>query len=283
MSDFIDLVCPYVLLFFIYSFLGWLIESTKLSIQNKKFINRGFLLGPLCPIYGFGGLAITFLLNDLKEHYFIVFCMSIFICGIFEYLVSYLMEKIFHARWWDYSDRVGNINGRVCLRNLLFFGLFCCLMLYVFNPLFLNLISYIPRWLQLTLSIVLVVIASLDIIFSATVIKKLERVSTEVTDNTDEISEEVKEIIHSKSKPYRRFIEAYPNIKDKVKYKTWTIKQKIQSKTEEIKEKRKTKTEEKEKEKANEENNIETTENKDNIDNKEKVKNKENKKKKNKK
>lgn len=249
MLDIIYNICPYVLLFFIYSFLGWLLESTKLSIQSKKFINRGFLLGPLCPIYGFGGIAITFILNDLKEHYFIVFCMSILICGVFEYLVSYLMEKIFHARWWDYSDRVGNINGRVCLRNLMFFGLFCCLMLYVFNPLFLNIISYIPKSVQLALSIILIIIVSLDIIFSATVIKNLERVSTEVTDNTNEISEEVKEIIHNKSKPYRRFIEAYPNIKDKVKYKTWTLKNKIQSKTKKIKEKRNTKTKTKTKKK----------------------------------
>ena len=105
----------YILIFFIYATAGWIMESTMISIQNKKFVNRGFLIGPVCPIYGYGVVLVSVLLKKYQNDLIITFFMSIIICGILEYFTSFFMEKIFNARWWDYSKRKFNINGRVCL------------------------------------------------------------------------------------------------------------------------------------------------------------------------
>ena len=92
-------------------------------ITKGEFINRGFLIGPYCPIYGSGALLLTFLLNRYVNDKLVLFVMSIVVCSILEYVTSYIMEKIFHIRWWDYSNYKLNINGRVCLNNIALFGL----------------------------------------------------------------------------------------------------------------------------------------------------------------
>ena len=109
------MIPKYVLLFFTYSIFGWIMEVILSIIQRKKLINRGFLIGPYCPIYGIGVILITIFLAKYKEDRIITFVMSILICGTLEYFTSYFMEKIFHARWWDYSNKKMNINGRICL------------------------------------------------------------------------------------------------------------------------------------------------------------------------
>ncbi len=109
------------LLFSIYSFLGWLMEVVNTLRVEKKFVNRGFLVGPFCPIYGFGVLLMTIMLEKYQNDIVATFIFSILICGILEYFTSFFLEKIFHARWWDYSNRKFNINGRICLENLFIF------------------------------------------------------------------------------------------------------------------------------------------------------------------
>ena len=101
----------YFLLFMIYAVAGWIMEVTCKLIQYKRFINRGFLIGPYCPIYGYGALLITFLLGRYKYDALVLFVMAIVVCGTLEYLTSLVMEKMFKARWWDYSQRKFNING----------------------------------------------------------------------------------------------------------------------------------------------------------------------------
>ena len=99
----IALIESYILLFFTASSMGWCMEVLCKLIQFKRFINRGFLIGPWCPIYGFGTVMITLLLSKFTEDPFAVFGLAILLCGTLEYLTSYIMEKAFHARWWDYS------------------------------------------------------------------------------------------------------------------------------------------------------------------------------------
>ena len=105
----------YFLFFIIYSFLGWIIEVILCSIIEKKIVDRGFLIGPICPIYGCGAVIITLALSSYKDDWIVVFCMAVILAGALEYFTSYAMEKIFHARWWDYSNNKFNINGRICL------------------------------------------------------------------------------------------------------------------------------------------------------------------------
>ena len=91
----------YFFIFIIYTFLGWVLEVAFIFIKTKRFVNRGFLIGPACPIYGFGALIMMFYLTQYKDEPFTVFIMGAFICSTLEYITSYIMEKIFKARWWD--------------------------------------------------------------------------------------------------------------------------------------------------------------------------------------
>ena len=115
-------ILNYILYFFIYSFLGWCIESIYCSIWDKKVVNRGFLNGPLCPIYGFGSVLVIFTLYRFKGNAILIFFMGAILTSIIEYITSYFMEVCFHAKWWDYSNKKYNINGRVCLLNSTLFG-----------------------------------------------------------------------------------------------------------------------------------------------------------------
>ena len=111
----------FILLFFIYAFLGWCIEVTLKFFQFHRFINRGFLAGPWLPIYGSGATLITILvkgLSSLESSVGTTFVISFVLCGIVEYMTSFVLEKRFHARWWDYSQKPMNLHGRVWIGNL---------------------------------------------------------------------------------------------------------------------------------------------------------------------
>lgn len=218
----------YIALFFIYSFAGWLMEVIRVSKKEKKFVDRGFLIGPYCPIYGYGVLLITILLRKYTDDIIVTFFMSLIICGTLEYLTSYLMEKIFKARWWDYSDRKFNINGRICLENLIPFGIGGCIIVYIINPFLLGIIDFVPDIIMHILLTFLLIGYITDLIVSLKIILNLKIVKKELKDNTDEISEKVKKIILRKSRLYRRLVNAFPRIKDNVKFYSWEeIKKKL--------------------------------------------------------
>lgn len=224
-------VMIYFLLFIIYATLGWLIEVIGKLIEKKRFINRGFLIGPYCPIYGFGALAITFLLKKYTDDIVALFVMAILVCGILEYLTSYFMEKIFHARWWDYSTKKFNINGRVCLNTIIPFGLLGCFIMYVSNPFLLKILNALPDLALYILSIALFIIFIIDNVISFNVISTVRTTTKNLykeLDNTEEITKKVKEILLSKSVLHRRLIHAYPKLE--------TIKEKIKKRTEQLKE-----------------------------------------------
>lgn len=234
----IEQIENYIALFFIYSFLGWLMESVKLSIPNKKFINRGFLIGPYCPIYGTGVLLITILLRKYTDDILITFFMSLLICGILEYLTSYAMEKLFRARWWDYSQRKFNINGRICLETLVPFGIAGIFITYIANPFFLKYIDMMPNMVMHVLTGTFVAIYITDMILSFKIIMNLKDMSRQFKDNTVEISEKVKKIIKKKYRLYRRLVNAFPRIKENVLYEKWEeIKQRVEESKEEIRNK----------------------------------------------
>lgn len=214
----------YFLLFFIYSILGWLMEIVRTFINNRKFINRGFLIGPYCPIYGYGVLLMTFLLKKYQDDIIATFIFSIMICGVLEYLTSYFMEKFFHARWWDYSNRKFNINGRICLDNLIAFGILGCIILYITNPIIIGLLNKIPNTALHIISIILFICYIVDNIISSKIILNLKEISANVKDNTEEISKKVKSIISNNSALHRRLVEAFPNIKPNVNLKEWITK-----------------------------------------------------------
>lgn len=225
------------LLFLIYSFAGWLFESIGDLIKHKRFINRGFLLGPYCPIYGTGVVLITLLLYKYTNDIIALFFLSTMLCGILEYLTSYIMEKVFKARWWDYSKMRFNINGRICLETLVLFGFAGILILNYLNPIFISFITKVPNSAMHIISGFLFIVFFTDCIISLKIINSVKTIKISVTnqikDNTDEISSKVKEIIMKKSAPYRRLIFAFPQaFAEKLK----ESKEKLEKTAEKVKE-----------------------------------------------
>ena len=117
----------------IYSIIGWVYESTICSIGHRKLINRGFLNGPYCLIYGTGAVLVLLVLGRIQNPVLLFFAGAVVTCSL-EYLTSWLMEKLFHARWWDYSKRKFNIGGRVCLIGAVVFGAFSVVLVLVLHP-----------------------------------------------------------------------------------------------------------------------------------------------------
>ena len=224
-------VFTYFMLFFIYAILGWIIETTLVSIEKRKFVNRGFLIGPYCPIYGFGGLAITILLKHYTKDPIVLFLMAVIICGILEYFTSYIMEKIFKARWWDYSAKKYNINGRICLETVVPFGILGCLVMYVLNPITFKYLNMLSNSMLNIISAICFTIFITDNIVSYNVISSFTKtVKTinvgKIKDNTEEITKKVREVLIGKSFFNKRLMEAYPNLQAKIKEKARQIAQK---------------------------------------------------------
>lgn len=217
----------YFLLFISYAFLGWCMEVICKFIQYKKFINRGFLIGPYCPIYGWGALAITILLKRYMEDPLVLFVMSTLICSIIEYLTSYFMEKKYHARWWDYSNKKFNINGRICLETLIPFGILGVAIMYGTNPILFKLYNQIPQLVINILTAILFIGFILDNIISSNIISSINVEGNKlIKDNTEEITEKIKQVLRQKSWLHRRLINAYPGLKD-IKVKIKKVEQKI--------------------------------------------------------
>lgn len=231
----------YFLLFIVYSVIGWLMEVICKLIQDKKFIDRGFLIGPYCPIYGTGAILITFLLKKYTNDPITLFIMAILLCGTLEYLTSYFMEKIYHARWWDYSQTKFNINGRVCLNTIIPFGLLGMFIIYVSNPFLIRKIETLSEVTLNTLFWALLILYLIDNIVSAKVISYVGRTTKQIgksLDNTEEITKKVKDILLGKSPLHRRLVNAYPKLqllKVKIKEKKEKIKRQVENQKNDIK------------------------------------------------
>ena len=213
----------YFLYFIIYSFIGWTIEVVGKLIELKRFVNRGFLIGPICPVYGYGVLAILFIIGDNTSDIISVFLKAILICSVLEYFTSYFMEKIFKARWWDYSKNKFNINGRICLETMLPFGILGSLVVYFIHPFIKDVLSNFTNGSIQTISIILFIIYMIDNIISFNVMNKIKReIKKQKEDSTEIIRKKVLEFIDANSILYRHIKNAFPKfriydwVKDKI-------------------------------------------------------------------
>ena len=201
-------------IFILYSILGWFMEVVIVSSKKRKITARGFLIGPWCPIYGFGALFITLLLKKYYNDPIALFVMSFLMGTILEYVTSYIMEKLFHARWWDYSDHKFQINGRVSLTTSLGFGLLGLILVYILNPFFLRIIQNIPSIIFCIIMIIILVIFLTDVIASYKIISNIKITKdTNIKDFTEQYNEKVKQILKNKSIFNRRLLNAFPHLK----------------------------------------------------------------------
>ena len=129
----------YLFYFIIYSFLGWICETIYCSIIDKQYVNRGFLKGPFCPIYGTGALIVVILLSPFSDNIIMLYLTAMIFTSILEYTTGFLLETIFHLKWWDYSNYKFNIKGRVCLLNSILFGILSVFTIKIINPILVEL------------------------------------------------------------------------------------------------------------------------------------------------
>lgn len=151
-----------ILLFFSFSFIGWVWEVAYTAFTDGIIVNRGTLSGPWLPIYGSGGVLLLILLKRWMNKPVKTFFLAIVICGVLEYSTSWLLETIYHTKWWDYTGYLLNLNGRICFEGLLVFGLGGCLMIYSLAPMLDDLFAKIPKHIKMYLCIILCTVFIID-------------------------------------------------------------------------------------------------------------------------
>ena len=161
--------------FFIYAFLGWCTEVSYAATKTGKFVNRGFLNGPWCPIYGFGVVIVLAFLEPLKDNLFLLFLGSVVLTSALEWLTGFLLEKLFAQRWWDYSNEPFNLSGYICLRFSLAWGFACLFVVKLLHPTVLLFIRLIPHLVGLVLLGILLVVMAIDLAATVSAIAKLNR------------------------------------------------------------------------------------------------------------
>ena len=162
-------------IFFIYSFLGWCLEVCFFALNTGKFVNRGFLNGPVCPIYGFGVVIVVLCLTPLMENTLLLFLGSVLLTSLLELGVGFALEKLFHQRWWDYTNEPFNLGGYICLRFSIAWGLACLLVMEIIHPSVLWLIRHIPHTLGLVLLACFVSVMAVDLTATVRTIARINR------------------------------------------------------------------------------------------------------------
>lgn len=203
-------------LFFIYSFLGWVTEVFLKYLQYHRFINRGFLIGPYCPIYGAGAVLITVgrgMLSPIERSWAMSFLIAFVLCGLLEYATSYILEKYFHARWWDYTQKPMNLHGRVWIGNLILFGLGGVVIAEALNPRFLAMASRIDPFFFTAFLTAMAVLFLADVFMSYFIMNLLKRgVEESRSDKSEEIAAEVRYLLENRSVFHKRIVDAYPEL-----------------------------------------------------------------------
>lgn len=244
-----------VWIFIIYAFIGWCTEVSYAALDRGIFVNRGFLNGPYCPIYGCGVVIVVAVLTPLKDNLLILFIGSFLLTSILEYITGYLLEKVFHNQWWDYSDKPFNIHGYVCLKFSIYWGLACTFIMDVLHPIIYKGITLMPHIVGMILICIIMTVFFVDCgITVATILKfnKRLKVMDEMAERIHKLSDEIGENIYEnvtdiveKSGEFQethaelldKLVETTGAAKDKIAETTGTAKNKITGTTETAREK----------------------------------------------
>ena len=204
----------YFIFFLFFSVVGWVSECISCTINTHKITyDRGFLLGPYCPVYGIGALYMYFTLDIFSYNPVSVFIVAMLGTSLLEYFTSYIMELIFKARWWDYSDRKFNLAGRICLRNAMIFGIVGILFTYLLKPTYLGIMEKVPSNVLITSSIILFIIFAIDYAVSFVATYKVRSgLMIALGDSTTEIDKKVRKILSRYRFRIRKMLKSFPEI-----------------------------------------------------------------------
>lgn len=162
-------------MFFLYSFLGWCSEEVYATWAYKKFCNRGFFNGALCPIYGVGIIIVVITLEPLKHSWLLLFLGSVFLTSAIELVTGFVLEKIFNETWWDYSDNMFNFHGYICLSFSIMWGALCTLVVKVLHPLIMKMIDGIPYSLGIIFITIISLVFFIDLVVTVATICKFKK------------------------------------------------------------------------------------------------------------
>ena len=233
------------MIFLIYSFVGYICEVICSSIWQKKLVNRGFFCGPWLPIYGVGSIFVLYTLLRFKNDPVMVFILGALITSALEYFTSFILEKIFHNKWWDYEDHKCNINGRICLQNTLLFGLGSLIIIYITDPLVIKFLKNMPYKLIIIISSVTFLVFLIDCIYSFVVAYNLrnriiicEELKREKLAKIPGMLEKlIKERVENFKTYPKRLLEAFPDLK-RGNYKEFELMKKLREKNKRRKKKK---------------------------------------------
>ncbi len=206
-------------MFFVYAFLGWCTEVVYAAFRTGKFVNRGFLNGPVCPIYGFGVVGVIVALTPLSDRLWALFLGAVVLTSTLEFFTGWLLEKVFHAKWWDYSENRLNIKGYICLEFSLIWGVAATAVVRLIQPPVLGGIRALPKPLLYALEIVFSVLILVDLAASIAKARHLEqrmqllcRMAGEIHDISDRIGDTLSDgviVIRNKSEEHKERYAPY--------------------------------------------------------------------------
>ena len=206
----------------VYSFLGWCCEVAFAALKTGKFVNRGFLNGPVCPIYGFGVLSVVLVLEPVKDNLLLLFFGSMVFTSLLEFLAGFAMERIFHDKWWDYSSNPFNIKGYICLEFSVMWGIACVLVVDIIHPIIMKLVNALPHTLSLWLMAALYVLLVTDAVLTLVELLKLpkrfkamEELEAAITAVSDAMGENIYDSVERGRQRSEAFNEKHPDIAEK--------------------------------------------------------------------
>lgn len=176
-----------ILYFFVYGFLGWCTAVIFAAFKQHRFVNRGFLNGPICPIYGVGVTLVIACLEAFQSNLLLLYISSVILVTVLEGVTGWAMDKLFHNKWWDYSKLPFNIGGYVCLLFSLIWGVACVFIVYFVHPLIHQVLSLIPHTAGIALIAILGIALLSDIIVTTSAIVKFNQYLERLKHITDEL------------------------------------------------------------------------------------------------
>ena len=179
-----------LLMFAAYAVMGWMAEVVFFTLKTGKFVNRGFLNGPLCPLYGFGVTGVVIIFSPIKDNVVLLFIGSMVFCTVIEYITGVILEKLFHDTWWDYSDQPFNIRGYVCLRFSLMWGFACTAVIRIVHPVLYNMIEIMPWWLEIAAVSLFYIYLAADLTVTVRGISRVNRRLREMAEHARDISDQ---------------------------------------------------------------------------------------------
>lgn len=210
-------------IFIIYAFVGWCVEVAYAALDTGKFVNRGFLNGPYCPIYGFGVVIVIGLLTPLKDNLIILFFGSTLLTTALEFVAGYILEKVFHNKWWDYSNFPFNVKGYICLKFSIIWGFGCTFIMDIFHPIVYKFITWIPFVPGVVILVIFMSVFLVDCGITVSTILKLNKrlkamdeVAKSIHKLSDEIGENIYENVSNAIGKSEEFKENHPELLEKI-------------------------------------------------------------------